>query len=87
MSLSTNPFFRQAQGRLPKKLHPVYQRTVERYLVAGLLLGPMPFNVIADLIGAGWRFTKKPVRMRDTPELDAMQVNRVRVRTVGEDHD
>jgi hypothetical protein len=47
----------------------------------------MPFNVIADLIGAGWRFTKKPVRMLDTPELDAMQDNRVRVRTVGEDHD
>ena len=60
---TTSPKFQEAEGRLPDDLKESYRRLVKEYEFLTSLhygRGYVAYQVIADLILAGWRPTGKP---------------------------
>jgi hypothetical protein len=55
--------YREAEARLPDELKPVFQRFVEEYEYLTHLhygRGYVAYQVLADLVLAGWRPSAKP---------------------------
>ena len=58
-----SPKSKQAEDRLPEELKPIYKRMVEEYCyLTKLRYGReyVAYEVIADMILAGWRPSAKP---------------------------
>ena len=58
-----SPKSKQAEDRLPEELKPIYKRMVEEYSFLTKLKygrGYVAYEVIADLVLAGWRPSAEP---------------------------
>ena len=58
-----SPKSQAAEGRLPEELRPIYRQLVEQYAFSTTVRygrGYVAYEVIADLILAGWRASAPP---------------------------